>query len=118
MVLRGEAREGGQRVVEAAVLHVAEDDEDAVDRRGTGVAQGLRLREVRWGDDVVEHAVRPAGLGQGAELGGPERVRGVEEEGLRREQAAEARARAGEDDVAGGGRGGEGEEKAGEGTRV
>ena len=118
MVLRGEVREGGQRVVEAAVLHIEQDDEEALDRRGLGVAQGLRPREVRWGDDVVEHAVRPAGVGLVAELGGPERVRGVEEEGLRHEQPAEARARAGEADVAGGGRGGGGDEKAGEGTRV
>jgi hypothetical protein len=79
VALRGEAREGGQRVVEAAVLHVEEDDEEAVDRRGPGVAQGLRPREVRGGDDVVERAVRPTGVGQVAELGGPERVRGVEE---------------------------------------
>ncbi|KAG2598106.1 hypothetical protein PVAP13_5KG300407 [Panicum virgatum] len=115
---RGVAQARGVRVVEAAVLHIEQDDEEALDRRGLGVAQGLRPREVRWGDDVVEHAVGPAGVGLVTELGGPERVRGVEEEGLRREQPAEARARAGEADVAGGGRGGGGEEKAGEGTRV
>lgn len=74
---RGEAREGGERVVEAAVLQVEEGHEEALSLRGRGVAQGLRPGEVRGGVDVVERAVLPAGVGQVTELGGAERVRGA-----------------------------------------
>lgn len=114
----GTAREGVEPVVEAAVLDVEEGDEDVLDLRGPGVPPGLRPRELRRGDQVVEHAVRLAGVGLVAEHGGAERVRGVEEEGLRGEHVAEARAPASEAEVASGGGGGGGEEEPGEGARV
>jgi hypothetical protein len=116
--LSSEAREGVERVQEAAVLGVDESLEDAQSLRGLGAALGLRPRELPGEDVVPEHVVPLAGLGPAAERDGAEDVRGVEEEGPRGEEVAEGRGRAaGEAEVAGGGQAGGGEEEAGEGAR-